>query len=121
MQNRVNFSKKINFEFPLPNLSFIQQDSFKWFLENAVDEVIKEIFPVEDTTGRNWELTFKNPRYEKPNKTIEGAERTGSTYDMPWYLDVEIRDKVTKEINTAEIYMGDIPMMTNRGTFIING
>jgi len=121
MQNRVNFSKKISFDFPLPNLSQIQQESFEWFLKNGVDEVIKEIFPVEDTTGRNWELTFKNPRYEKPNKTVEVAERTGSTYDVPWYLDVEIRDKLTKETNSAEIYMGDIPMMTNRGTFVING
>ena len=121
MQKRVKLSKKIRFDFPLPNLSQIQQDSFNWFLKNGVAEVIKEIFPVEDNTGRNWELTFKNPRYEKPNKTIEVAERTGSTYDMPWYLDVDIRDKETKETKTAEIYMGDIPMMTNRGTFIING
>jgi len=121
MQKRVTFSKEYNVDLELPNLSQIQRKSFDWFLENGVDEVIREIFPVEDNTGRNWELTFKNPRYEKPNKTVKVAERVGSTYDAPWYLDAIITDKVTKEEKKAEIYMGDIPIMTERGTYIVNG
>jgi len=107
--------------FPLPNLSEVQLQSYQRFLERGVPEVLEEINPIEDYTGRGWRLSFVDPRFEPPNRTVEEAVANGLTYDSPWYLKATLAKAGSKKKRTQEIYMGDIPQMTDRGTFIING
>jgi DNA-directed RNA polymerase subunit beta len=106
---------------PLPNLSSIQHDSFNYFLEYGLKEILEEVNPIRDTTGRNWELSFESPRMDKPSTTVEGALRYGITYDAAWYLTAKLTDAKSKKSKKQEIYMGDLPLMTNQGTFVING
>ena len=106
---------------PLPNLVGVQLESFDWLKREGLKEVLDELGTIEDNSGRGWVLTLSNPRVEKENITIEEARRTGRTYDAAWYLQATIEDPITKKTKTNEIYMGDIPLMTDQGTFIING
>lgn len=106
---------------PLPNLSSIQQTSFEWFLKEGVGEILEEISPIEDYTGRGWQLFFAKPRFGEPNRTVEEAVANGLTYDAPWFLEASLKDNNSKKSSQAEVYMGDLPMMTGNGTFVING
>lgn len=106
---------------PLPNLVGVQLESFEWLKKEGLKEVLDELGTIEDSSGRGWVLTLSNPRVGKENITISEAVRTGRTYDAQWYVDACIEDPITKKQRTQEIYMGDIPLMTERGTFIING
>ncbi|MFH1565962.1 MAG: DNA-directed RNA polymerase subunit beta [bacterium] len=108
-------------KFSLPNLSSVQLDSFEWFLKEGIDEILEEISFIEDYTGRNWELTFSKSRIAKPSNTIELAIEKGTTYSASWFLTVVLKDKSTNQEKSQEIYVGEIPMITPRGTFIING
>ena len=80
-----------------------------------------EVNPVEDYTGRGWELSFSKPRLEKPAHTIKEAIEKGLTFDSPWYLTVTLKDTKIQKTTSHEIYVGDFPAMTDHGTFIING
>ncbi len=106
---------------PLKDLTSVQTKSFSWLLDEGIAEILNEVGTIEDYSGRGWVLTFHNPSFEKPNITKENAFFTGRTYDMPWYLKATLKDPVEKKEKTQNIYMGDIPVMTERGTFIING
>jgi len=106
---------------PLPNLSGVQRDSFNHFLKTGINEILEEINPIKDATGRNWELTFENPRFDIPSRTVSEALKCVVTYDAPWYLTIKLTDTVSKKSKKREIYMGDIPLMTDQGTFVING
>lgn len=106
---------------PLKDLTGVQTKSFSWLLDEGIAEVLNEVGTIEDYSGRGWVLTFHDPSFEKPNITKENAFFTGRTYDMPWYLKATLRDPTGKKEKTQNIYMGDIPVMTERGTFIING
>lgn len=117
---RYSFSKRKE-TLPLTNLSAVQIDSYKWLIEEGIKEVLDEIGLIEDYSGRGWVLEMYNPSFDKPNLTQEEALYTGRTYDMPWYVKATIRDPLAKKEKTQTIYMGDIPIMTPRGTFIING
>lgn len=105
----------------LPNLVDIQLKSYQWLIEEGLDELLEELGTVEDTSGRGWVLNLESHKIDKPNISEEEARRTGRTYDAPWYVKATLEDSVNKKKNTEEIYMGDIPLMTERGTFIING
>ena len=74
---RQPFGTKSSEILPLPNLSSIQHDSFNYFLQKGLTDILEEINPIKDTTGRNWELTFENPRIDKPNNAVEGALKSG--------------------------------------------
>jgi len=106
---------------PLPNLVAVQLESFNWLKNEGLKEILDELGTIEDTSGRGWILNLSNPRIDKENLTIEEARRTGRTYDAPWYVEATIEDPISKKKKTSEIYMGDIPLMTEQGTFIING
>ncbi len=106
---------------PLPNLVGVQLESFDWLKKDGLKEILDELGTIEDTSGRGWVLTLSKPRVEKENITIEEAMRTGRTYDAPWYVEATIRDPIAKKEKSQEIYMGDIPLMTQQGIFIING
>ncbi len=115
-----NFSKKENV-LPLPNLSTVQLESYEWFLKEGIQEVLDELGTIEDTSGRGWVLQMSDSVMHDPNITIEEALRVGRTYDAPWYLTATLKDPESGEEKSQEIYMGDVPLMTDRGTFIING
>ncbi|MEN9389511.1 MAG: hypothetical protein RLY61_595 [Candidatus Parcubacteria bacterium] len=107
--------------FPLPNLSRVQLDSYEWFLTEGISEILEELGTIEDYSGKGWVLKLTNSKVDKPNITEEEAIRSGRTYDAPWYLTATISDPITKKDKSQNIYMGDIPLITNKGTFIING
>ena len=106
---------------PLPNLVGVQLESFDWLKKTGLKEVLEELGTIEDNSGRGWILTLSDPRVDKENITIEEARRTGRTYDAPWYVQASLEDPISKKKKVNEIYMGDIPLMTDQGTFIING
>jgi len=117
---RISFFEP-GFNFPLPDLSAIQLNSFSAFLKSGVNEVIEEINNVEDNTGRNWVFTFNKPRYGNPVTTVEEAMNRKLSYSAPWYISVTLFEKTSKKSKTKEIYVGEMPLMTKKGTFIING
>lgn len=117
---RETFLKR-KISLPLPNLVGVQLESFEWLKKNGLKEVLDELGTIEDSSGRGWILTLSNPRVDKANITIEEAVRAGRTYDAAWYVNATIEDPISKKKKAQEIYMGDIPLMTQQGTFIING
>ena len=106
---------------PLPDLSAAQKESFQRLLSEGVAEVLEEINPIQDYTGRGWELRFSKPRWEKPKVDKEEAIKRGLTYSFPWYLTAQLKDVRSGKTNTQEIYMGELPQMTEGGTFIVGG
>ncbi|MFA6981587.1 MAG: DNA-directed RNA polymerase subunit beta [Patescibacteria group bacterium] len=117
---RHSFSKrKVN--LPLPDLSDVQLESYKWLLDDGINEVLGELGTIEDYSGRGWILELSNSVIGDPNLTLEKALHDSRNYDAPWYIDAVLKDPINKKENKQTIYMGDIPLMTPRGTFIING
>jgi DNA-directed RNA polymerase subunit beta len=107
----------------LPELDLlsVQKDSYKWFLETGIGEIIREISPIDDFTEKNWRLEFKKYRLGKPSTTPEIALSKGLMYDAPLYVETILINKKTNSTIEQEVFLGDIPQMTERGTFIING
>ena len=106
---------------PLPNLVEIQQDSYNWFIREGLTELFEEISPIEDFTGKLYELSFKDYYYEEPKLTEVQAKEKNATYEASLRANMELVLKETGEVRTQEIFLGDYPQMTKRGTFIING
>jgi DNA-directed RNA polymerase subunit beta len=106
---------------PLPNLIAHQIDSFKWFVEEGLGEIFAEINPIEDYTGQKLELRFKDYRFVEPKASETDARENNVSFEAPLKATVELTNKVTGEVKEQEIYLGDFPWMTNRGTFVING
>ena len=105
----------------LPNLLEIQKSSYKWFLETGLREVFKDTDAVTDYSG-NLELSFIDYSMdEKPKYTEEECKARDATYAAPLKVRVRLRNKETEEIKEQEIFMGDFPIMTDGGTFVING
>lgn len=117
---RHSFSKR-KVALPLPNLISIQVDSYKWLREVGLQEILDELGEIEDTSGRGWVLALSEPKIDKENISEAEALRNGRTYDAPWYVKTTLSDPIRKQKKEQVIYMGDIPLMTSRGTFIING
>jgi len=106
---------------PKLNLLEIQRESYKWFLEKGIGEVISEISPVEDFTEKNWTLTLLDYRLGKSESDPITCLLKGLTYDSPLYVKTALVNKKTEAQYKQEVFLGDIPLMTERGTFIING
>jgi len=106
---------------PLPDLTLTQKESFDRFLSEGIQEVLDEINPIQDYTGRGWEITFASPRFGKPKISQEEAMEKGLAYSFPWYLTATLADVKSGKKIPQEVYMGEIPQMTGGGTFIING
>ena len=117
---RIYFDKH-NTNFQLPNPIEVQKQSFAWLIDQGLQETLNEVGEIYDGTGRMWVLKFSNPRLDKPNRTVEEAKHKGLTYDAPWYMTASISKSGTKQEKIKEIYMGDIPIMTEEGTFVVNG
>jgi DNA-directed RNA polymerase subunit beta len=105
----------------LPNLVDHQNRSFQWFVEEGLGELLAEISPIDDYTSTKLSLTFKDYRFEEPKITETEARENNVSYEAPLKATVELTNKVTGEIKEQEIYLGDYPWMTKRGTFVING
>ena len=105
----------------MPNLLEVQKDSYRWFLEVGLREVFRDVAAITDYTG-NLELTFIDYNInEKPKYTVEECKARDATYAAPLKVGVRLRNRETEEIKEQEIFMGDFPLMTEAGTFIING
>ncbi len=108
--------------FLLPDLVEIQRASFRWFLEEGLIEELESFSPITDYTGK-LELHFlgKSYKLKHPKYTVEEAKRRDSTYAVQMYVPTRLINKETGEIKEQEVFIGDLPLMTDRGTFIING
>ena len=105
----------------LPNLIKIQRDSYGSFLAEGLQELFDEISPVRDFTGRSLELAFLNYALEEPKMTEDTARERNITYEAPLRVQVQLTNLETGEIREQEVFLGDFPKITERGTFIING
>jgi len=121
---RVSFAN-IDEVLPLPDLIAVQRDSFKWFLDNGLIETFTDISPIEDFTGRlSLELEFDpdDPDLRPPPKyTVEECKEKDMTYAAPVFVRARFMNADTGEIKEQTVFMGDFPMMTERGTFVVNG
>ncbi|MBO4862744.1 MAG: DNA-directed RNA polymerase subunit beta [Eubacterium sp.] len=106
----------------MPNLIGVQVDSYKWFLKEGLDEAFKDISPISDFTGK-LSLEFVDYRlFEEDKKySIEECKERDATYSAPLKVNVRLINNETGEINQHEVFMGDMPLMTETGTFVING
>ncbi len=105
----------------MPNLVDHQNRSFQWFVEEGLGELLAEISPIDDYTGTKLSLSFKDYRFEAPKMSEFEARENNVSYEAPLKATVELTNKVTGEVKSQEIYLGDYPWMTERGTFVING
>lgn len=105
----------------LNNLVDHQNKSFQWFIEEGLGELLAEISPIEDYTGTKLSLRFKDYHFEDPKMTETEARENNISFEAPLKANVELTNKVTGEVKEQEIYLGDYPCMTKRGTFVING
>lgn len=117
---RQNWGKTYK-DLPKLDLLAIQKASYKLFQEKGIGEILQEISPVDDFTGKNWTLTFHEHKIGKPSIDPETALIKGLTYNAPLTAGVTLENKKTEEKHHAEVFLGDIPQMTDRGTFIVNG
>ena len=117
--SRLSFAK-IPKVLDIPDLLIIQKDSFKWFIEEGLKEILDEISPIEDFSGR-FSLEFLNHYFEEPLKTLEDCRITDSTYSQPLYVTAQFLDRETGQIKQQTVFLGDFPIMTDTGTFVING
>ena len=117
---RVFFTKD-DTALPLPNLMAHQKDSWQEFIETGLSEIFAELNPIEDYTGQKLELRFGKYAFQDPKHSESFAKENNITFDAPLHATVELTNKVTGEVKEQEIYLGDYPWMTERGTFVING
>ncbi len=119
---RVSFARIPDIR-PMPGLIQIQLDSFEWFKQEGLRELFAEISPIEDFTGKNLSLEFIVPPepFGKPKYSEDECRDRDATYAAPLHVNARLTNKETGEIIEKEIFMGDFPLMTKEGTFIING
>jgi DNA-directed RNA polymerase subunit beta len=104
-----------------PNLVSHQNTSFQWFVDEGLGELLAEISPIDDYTGTKLSIAFKDYHFEEPKLSENEARENNVSYEAPLKATVELTNKVTGEVKEQEIYLGDYPWMTSRGTFVING
>ena len=124
LPERVSFARIPDIR-PMPSLIQVQLDSFEWFKREGLKDLFAEISPIEDFTGKNLKLEFlfdddKEP-FESPKYTEDQCRERDATYAAPLYIKARLTYKETGEIQEKEVFMGDFPLMTKEGTFIING
>lgn len=118
---RMSYSR-INEVLEMPNLIEIQKNSYEWFLEEGLKEVLKDVSPINDYTGNlvmefiGYSLDMDNIKY-----SVEECKERDTTYSAPLKVKVRLINKETGEVKEQEIFMGDFPLMTRTGTFVING
>ena len=117
---RMSFSK-INEAIELPNLIEIQKDSFQWFLDKGLVEVLRDVSPITDYTG-NLFIEFVDYSFDsEPKYPVEECKERDANYAAPLKVSVRLTNRLTGEVKQSDIFMGDFPLMTDTGTFVING
>jgi len=113
---------RINEALEMPNLIEVQKNSYRWFLEEGLREVFRDVSPIQDYTG-NLILEFPDYKLEddNPKYSVEECKERDTTYSAPLKVKVRLINKETGEVKEQEIFMGDFPLMTENGTFVING
>ena len=119
VRNRVSFAK-LDEVLPLPDLVSIQRQSFDWLIQEGIKEVLEEVSPIEDFTEQ-FQLYFGRHEFREQKASEEECRDKDITYSRPLFVEATFVNKVTGEIKEQEVFMGDFPMMTDQGTFIING
>ncbi len=121
--NRVSFAK-VTDALTVPDLLALQTESFKWLIgedgaaKSGLTEIFEEISPIENDT---MQLSFTNPYLEEKKYELDECKERGKTYAAPLYVEAEFMNHMTGEIKTQTVFMGDFPLMTPKGTFVING
>ena len=118
-RERRNYGKTKN-KVELNNLLEIQKDSYNWFIQEGIKEVFDDIFPVESFTG-NLSLEFGDYSFDEPRHTIKQCKERYTTYAAPLKVEARLFNVETGEVKEQEIYLGDMPIMTDSGAFIVNG
>jgi len=119
--NRVRWSyARLREVLDMPNLIEIQQNSYQWFLDEGLKEIFEDISPIQDFTG-NLILEFIDYSLGEPKYDVEECKERDVTYAAPLRVKVRLINKETGEVKEQEVFMGDFPLMTDKGTFIING
>lgn len=117
--NRIDYSK-ISGTLPLPNLVEIQTESFKWFITQGIKEVLEDVFPIANYS-ETLQIEYVDCRFDQPKYDYLECKERDMTYSAPLRVTLRLRFKETGEIKESEVFMGDFPLMTKSGTFIING
>ena len=112
---------KIDEVMDMPNLIEVQKASYNWFIEKGLKEVFRDMADITDYTG-NWVLSFIDYRLDdKPKYSVRECKERDANYAAPMRVTVRLQNKETGVIKESEVYMGDFPIMTDSGTFVING
>ncbi|MCQ2491873.1 MAG: DNA-directed RNA polymerase subunit beta, partial [Lachnospiraceae bacterium] len=120
-KNRVSYARQ-NDVLDVPNLIEIQKDSYQWFLDEGLKEVFEDISPIEDYNGLlSLEFVDFDLCRDETKYTIEECKERDATYAAPLKVRVRLHNKEDDEYKTHDIFMGDLPLMTETGTFVING
>src|SRR3989344_8431868 len=120
LKPRRNFGKEEK-NLPELDLSLIQRESWDRFLKEDIAAELSEISPIDDFTGKNWQIILENPALGEPKLTSRQSQNKGLTYSIPLKITATLINKKTGEKVSQEVFLGDIPQMTTRGTFIVNG
>jgi len=118
-RQRLSFSK-IDEVLEVPNLIEIQRNTYEWFREEGLAETFQDISPIQDFTG-NLVLEFVSHKFDPPKYSVEECKQRDLTYAAPLKAKVRLINRETGEVKEQEVYMGDFPLMTEKGTFVING
>ena len=121
ISDRKYYSEQLDKSFHMPNLIETQLDSYRWYLEEGIRELLDEISPIQDFSGKKLELVFLGHEMGEIKYDAETAKAKNITYEASLKVHVQLINKETGEIKEQDIFLGSIPLMTNRGTFIING
>ncbi len=117
---RINWGNEFAL-LPKLDLLAIQKQSYQWFLDKGIKQILDEISPIDDFTEKNWTLELKDYRIGKTTNTPEIALAKGVTFDAPLYVNATLTNKKTGATYDQEVFLGDVPQMTTRATFVING
>jgi DNA-directed RNA polymerase subunit beta len=113
---------KSNISYPLPSFIFMQQESWRQFWEEELKDLFAEVSPIKDYTGKEFELDFLNYSLGEPNyKTGFAARENNDSYEVPLRVKVRLRNLKTKSSQDQEIFFGNFPLLTDKGTFVLNG
>jgi DNA-directed RNA polymerase subunit beta len=118
-RERMSFSK-IPEVLAVPDLIGIQRESFEWLLRDGIADVLAEVSPIEDFT-ETYQLIFGRHQFRDPKYSVEECKDKDMTYAQPLFVEAQFINKDTGEIKEQEVFMGDFPVMTGKGTFVING
>ena len=118
-RTRRSFSR-IKEILPLPNLTDVQTESYKWFLDQGIKEVFDDILPISDTSGR-LTLEYVDYKLQEPKYTVDESRKHDATYSAPMHVTLKLTNHETGEIKTQDVFFGDLPLMTKSGSFIVNG